>query len=498
MASINKLSIRGIRSFSPEDSEQVLEFFFPVTVLVGANGCGKTTVIEALKYAITGGLPPGARSGQSFVHDARSIGQTNVKACVKLRFLTRAGQPMVVVRSMELTQKKTTSSFKQLDGVLRTQDPRTGERQSLSHKCGELDRQIPQLLGVSKAILDYVLFCHQEDSSWPLQEGAILKKRFDEIFDSSRYTKAVDVMRKKEKAYAMLAKDIKADLAGLNSHKHAAQGFRNELQAVEEAIEETEEAKVDLQRKIQEAEMAMKEQRAIIGQLDEVDGEINLLEDEARNLQVVVEKQRGMLEQDWTQSKTLEELQQLLDDFDLTMESKNRRLQQLQRQQEKLQRDIDTMRQEEKDLTKLSTQLQVSHEAQEKRLKQRYHIMEHLAQSYGLDLGILSQQSSDQSFVASINMVSSPTKARLTQDSDEDMSIVLTPSKEDVESFMAAVDKKHQQLVSDLAVHREQAKKSESKFFSEIGTLKGRLESIQNGKPLTLVIRSDLFTVAAN
>jgi predicted ATPase len=43
----------------------------PLTVIVGANGCGKTTIIECLKYATTGSLPPGAQSGQSFVHDPK-------------------------------------------------------------------------------------------------------------------------------------------------------------------------------------------------------------------------------------------------------------------------------------------------------------------------------------------------------------------------------------------------------------------------------------------
>jgi hypothetical protein len=41
MASINKLSVRGVRAFSPDDQEQVIEFYFPVTVIVGSNGCGK-------------------------------------------------------------------------------------------------------------------------------------------------------------------------------------------------------------------------------------------------------------------------------------------------------------------------------------------------------------------------------------------------------------------------------------------------------------------------
>lgn len=50
---------------------KTIEFYAPLTMIVGANGCGKTTVIECLKYACTGALPPGARSGQSFVHDPK-------------------------------------------------------------------------------------------------------------------------------------------------------------------------------------------------------------------------------------------------------------------------------------------------------------------------------------------------------------------------------------------------------------------------------------------
>ena len=233
MASINKLSVRGVRAFSPDDEEQVISFCFPLTIIVGANGCGKTTIIESLKYAVTGSLPPGNKSGQAFVHDPKSVGSTVVKAAVKLRFTNRAGKSMVVVRSMELAQKKTNMTFKALDGILRTTDE-MGNRQSLSHKCTELDRQIPQLLGVSKPILEHVVFCHQEDSSWPLMEGAVLKKRFDDIFDSTRYAKALEAIKQTRKEYQNKVKEHKADLNLLSGHKHAACGFRLELDKVSE------------------------------------------------------------------------------------------------------------------------------------------------------------------------------------------------------------------------------------------------------------------------
>lgn len=50
-----------------------------------------------------------------------------------------------------------------------------------------MDAEIPHLLGVSKSVLENVIFCHQEDSYWPLAEPAALKKKFDDIFEATRY-----------------------------------------------------------------------------------------------------------------------------------------------------------------------------------------------------------------------------------------------------------------------------------------------------------------------
>jgi DNA repair protein RAD50 len=115
MASISKLQIRGIRSFSP-NRDETIEFYSPLTMIVGSNGCGKTTIIECLKYACTGALPPSARSGQSFVNDPSMTDSTEVKANIKLRFLNKRGQAAVVIRSFSLTKKRTKVEFKALDG----------------------------------------------------------------------------------------------------------------------------------------------------------------------------------------------------------------------------------------------------------------------------------------------------------------------------------------------------------------------------------------------
>ena len=40
---------------------------------------------------------------------------------------------------------------------------------SISTRCSDMDAEIPQHLGVPKAILENVVFCHQEESNWYVQ-----------------------------------------------------------------------------------------------------------------------------------------------------------------------------------------------------------------------------------------------------------------------------------------------------------------------------------------
>lgn len=101
-----------------------------------------------------------------------------------------------------------------------------GERTAISSRVAELDQIMPQYLGVSKAILDSVIFCHQDESLWPMSEPSVLKKKFDEIFEALKYTKAIEnikQLRKKQneelgkykimEQYAKEGKD-KADRVG--------------------------------------------------------------------------------------------------------------------------------------------------------------------------------------------------------------------------------------------------------------------------------------------
>ncbi|KAL9618444.1 MAG: hypothetical protein Q9160_006822 [Pyrenula sp. 1 TL-2023] len=194
MSELEKLRISGIRSFSSND-HQVIRFHTPLTLIVGYNGSGKTTIIECLKYATTGELPPNSKGG-AFIHDPNIVKEKEVLAQVKLQFKAMSGTTMVVTRSLSLTVKKTTRQQKTLEGNLTT---RGNERASISSRVAELDQIMPQYIGVSKAVLDNVIFCHQEESLWPMSEPSVLKKKFDEIFEALKYTKAIDNIKQLRK-----------------------------------------------------------------------------------------------------------------------------------------------------------------------------------------------------------------------------------------------------------------------------------------------------------
>lgn len=100
------------------------------------------------------------------------------------------------------------------------------KRTTLSTKCAELDQEVPQQLGVSRAILDNVIFCHQEENNWPLGEPSSLKKKFDEIFESARYQKAVDSLKNTRKDLATNNRIAQAELDGLKTDRQRAEGVR--------------------------------------------------------------------------------------------------------------------------------------------------------------------------------------------------------------------------------------------------------------------------------
>ncbi|PLW41998.1 hypothetical protein PCASD_10075 [Puccinia coronata f. sp. avenae] len=249
---IDKLAIRGIRSFDNQ-SMAVIQFYSPLTVIVGHNGSGKTTIIESLKYITTGDLPPNTKGG-AFVHDPSIAGESVVMAEVLLRFKNLAGTKLIASRRLQVSKKKNTAlTMKTLEGTLSYNDDSSApnsKRRTISTKCAEMDSEVPRHLGISKAILENVIFCHQEDSNWPLAEPASLKKKFDEIFEATKYTKALDNIKSIKKEAAVELKVDKEKFIALTTDKKRAEKLQTTIDRLTASISAKEDKYKELETEI--------------------------------------------------------------------------------------------------------------------------------------------------------------------------------------------------------------------------------------------------------
>ncbi|OAV99978.1 hypothetical protein PTTG_01420 [Puccinia triticina 1-1 BBBD Race 1] len=254
MSQIDKLAIRGIRSFDNQ-SIAVIQFYSPLTVIVGHNGSGKTTIIESLKYITTGDLPPNTKGG-AFVHDPSIAGESVVMAEVLLRFKNLAGAKLIASRRLQVSKKKNTAlTMKTLEGTLSYNDDSSApnsKRRTISTKCAEMDSEVPRHLGISKAILENVIFCHQEESNWPLSEPASLKKKFDEIFEATKYTKALDNIKSIKKDAAIELKVDKEKYAALVVDKNRAEKLQSTIDKLASNISAKKEQYRELEAKVKD------------------------------------------------------------------------------------------------------------------------------------------------------------------------------------------------------------------------------------------------------
>lgn len=76
--------------------------------------------------------------------------------------------------ALQLTQKKTALQFKAVDQSLQTYNKDTFEKQALSYRCSDIDRLVPQAMGVSKVSGWQLptIICLQRHP-WPVQRGGL-------------------------------------------------------------------------------------------------------------------------------------------------------------------------------------------------------------------------------------------------------------------------------------------------------------------------------------
>lgn len=160
---------------------------------------------------------------------------------VRLKLMTLKGQPFWVtriarIRLMGGDKVKFESAESKMEMGLED-----GRRQTVASKAGAVTQHVSDVLGVSTAVLEYVIFCHQEDSNWPLGEAKSVKSRFDEIFAVERYTKAIDEMRGARKTFMSDVKVVEERLKIITMRRDQRAAIMKEIEEKQAKLAELKE-----------------------------------------------------------------------------------------------------------------------------------------------------------------------------------------------------------------------------------------------------------------
>lgn len=322
--------------------------------------------------------------------------------------------------------------------------------------------------------LFYSSFCsHQEDANWPLQEGAVLKKRFDDIFDSTRYTKALEVFNKLKKEYSSSVKDHKADVASYSSHLHAAKGFQAEVDKYSDQLELVEQEIEENNEELKRTKEEEKRHNRIIEQLSEIQADVDEKNNSLHTLTKLATKTRKMLEDDLTEEKSARELKEMLRDFDSKLNDQVEEMDDLEGEISRRKHEISELTQEESKLQSRLGRYQAEKDAQVQRQSLRFEKIVEGNNRFALN-----------STLTAISQSQTLTQNSATQDgSSEDVSaqcFQLEISKTDLNDFFLALGRKKSELEEDLNRRTKLRQQSDDELQSQVSDLRGKLQSIKN------------------
>jgi DNA repair protein RAD50 len=224
---------------------------------------------------------------------------------------------LVVTRSISLTVKKSKMTQKTLDCQLLMHHH--GERTSMSTKVAEMNKIIPEQMGVSPAVLENVIFCHQDESLWPMSEPSKLKEKFDEIFEAQKYTKAIDALNKMGKNHHTKLGQLVIHEQNYKVLKDKAERVQKASVALQNDIEDLREKILNIDREMEDASVERKEKHKLAIQALGIVDELKTKTQRAEYLEDTILDLRTNFEErdesdEWLQS-TLEQFEERMAEY---------------------------------------------------------------------------------------------------------------------------------------------------------------------------------------
>ena len=285
--------------------------------------------------------------------------------------------------------------------------------------------------------------------------------------------------------------DLKADLAGLASHKHAAKAYRKDLESYSVQMENIEEEIAEKKEEKKENNEELNKVIAISEEIGEIENDTLIKRSELMTEEKIIFDRQKRLRQDLTDKKTVPELKQMLRDFESELGVQLNKQRELKEEIDDLQTNLETVRSQRNEMQTNIGRLQASKSANEKTLKERYDQLMSIASTYGLADVLtptqtgsqLSQQSLSQTQTSSYHASSLGNASfgggdhHLSQQQP-----ILDIPQSDIEEYYRVLAKKEGELKESLASTRQKYQDEEDAMNAKIAEIMGKMNSIKDGK----------------
>ena len=213
-----RLHCLDVTAFGPFGGSQRVDFdalsMAGLFLLHGPTGAGKTSILDAVCYALYGSVPGARQSGQGMTlrSDHAAAG---TRTEVRLE-LTVAGRRLEVTRQPPWERPKKRGTGTTLDKAqsrLREYDPRAGAWKDLSRSHQEIGEEITQLLGMSREQFCQVVLLPQGDFARFLRADAEARGRLlGRLFDTHRFAEVEKRLAERRRAAEAQVRDGDAAL----------------------------------------------------------------------------------------------------------------------------------------------------------------------------------------------------------------------------------------------------------------------------------------------
>ncbi|MFG2550680.1 AAA family ATPase [Streptomyces sp. NPDC048581] len=207
-----------VTAFGPFGGSQSVDFDALSTaglfLLHGPTGAGKTSVLDAVCYALYGSVPGARQSGQGMtLRSDHAVAGTRTEVRLEL---TVAGRRLEVTRQPPWERPKKRGSGTTLDKAqswLREYDAQGGAWKDLSRSHQEIGEEITQLLGMSREQFCQVVLLPQGDFARFLRADAEARgKLLGRLFDTHRFAEVEKRLAERRRAAEAQVRDGDAAL----------------------------------------------------------------------------------------------------------------------------------------------------------------------------------------------------------------------------------------------------------------------------------------------